>query len=277
MSGQSKSDYWGEPSVLDRSGSLIHYWAAGRKDAPVVVLTHGASMDHRMFDEQLAVLLDAGYRVLSWDIRGHGISKPIGTEFSVSLVVEDLIAIINQLDIDEVVLIGQSFGGYVSQEFLFRYPERVTALGVIGATDITKVPPKLENIALRLSPYLFRIWPNGHLRRTIAEQTAETEAAKRYAYNATSQLSKREFVTVWKAVATALHSEPGYIIKKPFLLTHGELDKTGTISRDAPSWAEKEPNCRYEVVPNAGHNANQDNPDFFNRVFLEFLQQNTDI
>jgi len=269
----SRYEYWGESAVLDRAGSLIHYWAVGPDEAPVVVLTHGASMDHRMFDDQLAALLDAGYRVLGWDVRGHGISKPIGTAFSVPVVVEDLVAILDRLGIDEVALVGQSFGGYVSQEFLFRHPARVSALAVVGATDITTVPSTLEYVALRLSPYLFRIWPAGHLRKTIAERTAETEAVKRYAYNATSQLSKREFVTVWKGVATALHAEPGYVIERPFLLTHGALDGTGTIVRDAPSWAEKGPNCRYEVVPEAGHNANQDNPAFFNRVLLEFLEQ----
>ncbi len=115
-------------------------------------------MDHRMFDDQLDPLPNAGYRVLTWDVRGHGLSKPIGTQFSVPGVVEDLVAILDQLEIDQVTLIGQSFGGYVSQELLFRHPERVTALGIIGATDITSVPPLLERLALKFSPYLFRIW-----------------------------------------------------------------------------------------------------------------------
>jgi 3-oxoadipate enol-lactonase len=160
MCTETRSISWGTPFTLGKSDSLIHYWIVGPKDAPVVVLTHGASMDHRMFDDQLEILLDAGYRVLSWDIRGHGISKPIGTEFSTSIVVDDLVAILDRHGINTCVPVGQSFGGYVSQELLFRHPERVTAIGVIGSTDITKIPPTLENIALKLSPYLFRIWPD---------------------------------------------------------------------------------------------------------------------
>nr|WP_049891539.1 alpha/beta hydrolase [Natronococcus amylolyticus] len=267
---------WGHPRTLDRDGSILHYWEVGPAEAPVVVLTHGASMDHRMFDAQLEPLLEAGYRVVSWDVRGHGLSKPLGREFSLEVVVEDLVAILERCSVDRCVPVGQSFGGYVSQELLFRYPERVTALGVIGATDITTLPPTLEHLALKLSPYLFRVWPNEHLRKTTADRTAETEVAKRYAYNATSQLSKSEFATVWKAVANTLHAEPGYVIDRPFLLTHGEFDRTGTIGRDAPSWAEKEPNCRYAVISNAGHNANQDNPDEFNEVLLEFLRRHAD-
>lgn len=267
---------WGKPRTLDRLGSIIHYWDVGPKEAPVVVLTHGASMNHRMFDDQLEPLLEEGYRVVSWDVRGHGISKPIGKEFSTQIVVDDLVAILDQCEIDTCALVGQSFGGYISQELLFQYPERVTALVVVGATDITAVPPTLENLALKLSPYLFRIWPNKHLRKMIADRTAEIASTKRYAYNATSQLSKSEFVTVWKAVANTLHAEPGYVINRPFLLTHGESDRTGTIRWDASSWAEKEPNCHYEVILNAGHNANQDNPDEFNDVLLKFLAQHVE-
>ncbi|WP_440764260.1 alpha/beta fold hydrolase [Natronorubrum sp. DTA7] len=272
MAHDEDERYWGRPAVLERGGSQIHYWVVGPEDGPLVVCTHGATMDHRLFDPQLEALVDAGYRVLAWDIRGHGISKPIGTDFTVPLVVDDLMAIIDRLGDEEVVLVGQSFGGYVSQELLFRYPERVTALGIIGSTDLLTVPPRLEYLALRLTPSLFRLWPAGHLRKVIAENTAETPAAKRYAYNATCQLSKREFLTVWKAVAVCHHAEPGYRIRKPFLLTHGEHDGTGTIARDAPAWAERETDCRYEVIPGAGHNANQDNPGAFNEILLEFLE-----
>lgn len=277
MYGRDKEIYRTESGVLDRSGSPIRYWVAGSEDAPLVVFTHGASMDHRMFDPQVEPVVSAGYRVLTWDVRGHGASKPIGEEFTVSTVAEDLLAIVDRLGVDTLTLIGQSFGGYVSQEVAFRSPKRVTAIGVVGATNLMERPRTLEYIALRLSPYLFWIWPDSHLRGLIADSTAETEPVKEYAHDATCQLSKREFITVWKAVATCHRSKPGYRIRKPFLLTHGEQDATGTIARDAPSWAESEPRCRYEAIPNAGHNANQDNPAFFNRLLIEFLSEHVPV
>ena len=271
MSEREEAVSWGEPLTLEKGESMLHYWTVGPEEAPVVVLSHGATMDHHLFDQQLEPLLQAGYRVVSWDIRGHGLSKPLGVHFTVPVVVDDLVAILDEIGVQNVVAVGQSFGGYVSQELLFRYPERVDALGIIGATDITSVPSRLEYLALKLSPYLFKIWPYQHLKKVISERTAETERAKQYAYRATSQLTKQEFTTIWKGVADALHSNPDYVIEKPFLLTHGDADRTGTIARDAPSWADREPNCRYEVIPNAGHNANDDNPEYFNEVLLEFL------
>jgi pimeloyl-ACP methyl ester carboxylesterase len=57
--------------VLEREGCTLHYWLAGPKDRPLVVLTHGATMDHRMFVAQVAALAPH-HRVLTWDVRGRG-------------------------------------------------------------------------------------------------------------------------------------------------------------------------------------------------------------
>lgn len=117
----------------------MHYWLSGPADGRVVVLTHGASMDHRMFDAQLHLLTDAGYRVLTWDIRGHGRSQPLGEiPIDVSDMVDDLLAILGELGIDGPICVGgQSLGGYVAQEMTYREPGRVAAMVIIGSTCIT--------------------------------------------------------------------------------------------------------------------------------------------
>ena len=56
------------------------------------------------------------------------------------------------------------------------------------------------------------------------------------------------------------------------LITHGDRDNTGNIKKDAPKWRARDPQSEYIVIPGAGHNANQDNPAFFNRVLLGFLE-----
>jgi pimeloyl-ACP methyl ester carboxylesterase len=59
----------------------------------------------------------------------------------------------------------------------------------------------------------------------------------------------------------------------PLLLLHGEYDRAGTIRRDMPQWARQEKTATYRVIPDAAHNANQDNPEFTNQAILAFLQQ----
>ena len=81
--------------ILDRHSCPIHYWLHEDASLPTVVLTHGAGCDHKMFDAQLPAL-DGKYRVLTWDVRGHGLSRPIGdASFTLDLVAEDLAAILD--------------------------------------------------------------------------------------------------------------------------------------------------------------------------------------
>ena len=236
-------------------------------------------MDHRMFDEQVPAVAER-YRVLTWDLRGHGRSRPLGDVGEGLLMrdfIEDLVALIYHLDYEKVSLVGQSLGGHISQDVVFFYPERVNALVTIGASCSTIEQPKLGRLALSLSPLMFKLWPEGNLREQIARNTAITSEAQAYAYEATRQLTKEDFMKVWNAVANLLHHEPGYRIEHPLLITHGDSDDVGNIKKISPKWAERDPKSRHVVVPAAGHNANQDNPDFFNRVLLEFLDEHASL
>jgi pimeloyl-ACP methyl ester carboxylesterase len=62
-------------------------------------------------------------------------------------------------------------------------------------------------------------------------------------------------------------------IATPFLLIHGAHDRAnrGAGAKQSAKWASRQPTCRYEVVPDAGHTAHLDNPEHFNRILLEFL------
>ena len=85
--------------------------------------------------------------------------------------------------------------------------------------------------------------------------------------------TKSEFIQIWLAVMDCLHHEPGYQINQPVLITHGSEDYLGfgLLPRQGRAWANRDPNSQYVVIPEAGHNAQQENPTFFNRVLLEFL------
>lgn len=233
-------------------------------------------MDHRMFDSQVAALLDT-YRVLVWDVRGHGRSQPLGTNFSIRAASEDLLALVDHEGCQQAVFVGQSMGGYIAQEVVFRQPERALALVTIGVTSITRTYPKWDSLLLALTPAIVMLWPYDHLKRYTARVTALSPEARAYAYDAMSQVRKTDVATIMNAVGRGLHPEPGYRIPVPALLTHGDQDNAGRIREYAQQWADEQPNARYVVIPNAGHNANQDNPDFFNQVLQDFLKQHAPV
>jgi pimeloyl-ACP methyl ester carboxylesterase len=67
-------------NVLERRGCPLHYWTGGDEGQPWAVFTHGLCADHRSWSYQVA-LSGQKYRVLSYDVRGHGLSRPMGDPF----------------------------------------------------------------------------------------------------------------------------------------------------------------------------------------------------
>lgn len=230
-------------------------------------------MDHRMFNAQVEALIP-NYRVLTWDARGHGKSRPLGAGFSLEICAQDMLAILDEIEVSQAVIGGQSLGGYIAQHIYLQAPQRVPAMIIIGSTPLTKGYSRLELWALKATMPLFRIWPYTHFTKTIARNTAQVPAVQDYALQAARQINRDDFLEIWQAVTLAIDEKglPGQTFDLPLLLVHGDKDKTGTIKRDMPLWAKQGNEVHYQVIPHAGHNANQDNPEFTNQVILEFLR-----
>ena len=184
-----------------------------------------------------------------------------------------MLSILEQEGYRETIQVGQSFGGFIAQEIAYRYPDRVRALALIGSSSLTMPLKRSERFALKLTPTLFKLWPEENLRKLVVKNTATSAEVQEYARDAMDALSKKEFLEIWRGITRSFREEEDYRIRKPLLLTHGENDRSGNIAKATPEWAAREPGCRYEVVPGAGHNANQDNPELFNRLLLDFLER----
>jgi pimeloyl-ACP methyl ester carboxylesterase len=77
-------------------------------------------------------LADRGYRALSYDLRGHGMSGP-GRSYAVDAHVEDLATVLAALGIFRTVLVGQGSGAVIAAQFALHHPERVDALVVVSS------------------------------------------------------------------------------------------------------------------------------------------------
>ncbi len=257
--------------TLERQGCKLHFWLSGVEGKPLIVFTHGATVDHHMFGDQLPAV-EADYRVLTWDMRGHGASRPMGEAFTAAGSVDDLIAILDFAGADKAIFAGQSTGGYVQQELVFRHPERVAALVMIDCICITFKLSGMDKFLLGLTPALLRMYPYRMLVKQSVEATSIKPAVREYLRRVMSAMSKNDFVTILTGAANSVHYEPDYHIDKPMLIVRGEHDKLGNIAKDAPVWAARD-KALLVIIPNAGHASNQDNPAFFNRVMVEFLKQ----
>jgi pimeloyl-ACP methyl ester carboxylesterase len=104
---------------------------------PAAILLHSSVCDRRMWDPQWQLLLDAGYRVVRCDFRGHG-ETPAPTEpFNAA---DDVLALLDHLELPTATVIGSSYGGRVAQELAARWPSRVDTLLLLCAASRALTP-----------------------------------------------------------------------------------------------------------------------------------------
>ena len=108
-----------------------------------VVLVHGFPLNHSIWNE-VATELKEHARVIMPDLRGHGRSPaPEGT-YSMRLLAEDLRQLLDDLELDRVVLVGHSMGGYACLAFARAYPERLAGFGLIASQAEADAPERRQ-------------------------------------------------------------------------------------------------------------------------------------
>jgi 3-oxoadipate enol-lactonase len=96
-------------------------------EGPPVVLLHGLSATRRNVVQGSRALVKRGYRLISYDARGHGQSQP-GPTYEYSDLVGDLEAVLDELDLERPALVGSSMGAATAMAFTLEHPDRVPAL-----------------------------------------------------------------------------------------------------------------------------------------------------
>ena len=96
-------------------------------DGAPVVLLHGLSATRRNVVQGSRALAKRGYRLISYDARGHGRSSP-APSYEYPELVKDLVAVLDHLDLERAALVGSSMGAATAMAFALAYPERVPAL-----------------------------------------------------------------------------------------------------------------------------------------------------
>jgi pimeloyl-ACP methyl ester carboxylesterase len=109
--------------------SNLSYYEVYGEGCPIIFI-HPPAMGHVVFKYQKK--LANKYRVILYDIRGHGKSTYEVRDMSISALADDVIQILNELKIEKAVICGYSSGGSIAQEVAITYPSRVKALILCG-------------------------------------------------------------------------------------------------------------------------------------------------
>lgn len=263
-----------EKKKIKSQHGTIYYWIDGNhsKDSRCIVFTHGMTADHTMFDKQVEYFRKE-YKIITWDVPLHGESRPY-EGFSYYNVAQELNGILKIERIDKVILVGQSMGGYVCQEFAIQYPEKVKAFIAVDTNPFGHYYySKWERYILTKVGNISSWFPYNVLIKSIAKGATKTEYGYKNLYNSISKLSKREIIFLMDMTYGGfLERDKTAEFDFPVLLTVGDSDNTGYVKRYNQMWS-KHMGYPLKIITNAAHNLNVDNYDEFNDTVLEFLSK----
>ena len=119
------------PKALLRSGIKLHYQRVGR--GPDLVMVHGLTGNLAVWHLKIIPLLMDRYRILTYDLRGHGYSDMPPTGYSAGDNAVDLLDLLDFLEIDRPSIVGHSFGADIALYFSLLHPDRVKEVVAIEA------------------------------------------------------------------------------------------------------------------------------------------------
>ena len=249
----------------------IYYQVHGPKNAPALIFTHGGGLNGRMFESQVSAFKDR-YRVLTWDIPGHGRSALLKGNLDVPKMAKHLVDLMDEVDIDQAVVIGQSLGVYINQHAAIAYPKRIKGVVSIGGLPIDQPMRRGELLIFRALLRISRLLPARMIFRRAAHEKAQTDAARAFFLDSMTAMGKEQFLWMLAGQLDACDLEVHNGPHQPLLITHGEYEMPKSLVSGNRAWHESVPGSRYFEIPGAGHNANMDNPKAFNHALADFLR-----
>lgn len=253
---------------------MVGYSDEGLYDAPVVILIHGFPFNRIMWDKQVEVL-KANYRVIAYDVRGHGNSDAGEEDFSIGLFAHDLVLLMDALKIEKAIICGLSMGGYIALNLIENYPERINALILCDTTCKADAPEGIEKRMKAIENIRgsgVEVYADGSLKNLFAHSSFTTR--KKEIARVRQMMVKTSAQTIIGTLfALSKRKETCDIlpeIKVPVLLLVGEEDSI-TPPAAAKFMHKKIKSSVWHMIQHAGHVSNLENPDMFNEHLMEFI------
>jgi 3-oxoadipate enol-lactonase len=257
-------------------GRNIAYALLGAENAPVVVLGHALGANSLIWGYQLP-LLAARFRVLVYDLPGHGESDPPVGQDSFDDFAHDLAALLDRTGISRATLVGLSIGGMVAQHFALLYPDRLQALVLCSTGCQTNEAGKkiFEDRIAQVNEGGIDTQVENSISRWFTPQFASAAPATiewvKWMYRKTSPAG---FINGCRAIQDLDTLDLLSNVAGPTLLIPGELDQgfPESVSRTMQSRIKS---AQLKVLTGAAHIGNVEFPHRFNEILFEFLAEVT--
>jgi len=244
------------------NGHNLNLEHSGPEDGPVVILLHHGLGSVKAWRGQVSPLVEAGFRVVSYDRWGYGGSDPRpGLDvpaFTTDL--NDLETLMDELNIEQAALVGHSDGGTIALQFASRQPQRVKHLVTVAAHIY--VEPEMEPGILDL--------------REAFETDERFQTGMKHVHGKKYESVFYNWFKGWHRQESLSWDMRPLLrrIECPVLVVQGELDEYASLQH-ARDISKSIPGAELWILPGAKHMLPQENPVEFNSIVLGYLNMNT--
>ncbi|WP_373518565.1 alpha/beta fold hydrolase [Pricia sp.] len=251
-----------------------------------VILIHGWPLSRKSWEQQVWKIVDEGFRCISYDRRGFGISSQPWGEYDYSALASDLSTLIDGLDLKDAIIVGFSMGGGEVVRYLTDYGSDKIAKAVLISSIIPLVKKKDDNPdgvpeealngikdALQKDRVGFLKEFGKGFYNYKDNKDKVSEAQLDYDFIIASHASPR--ATIQTALAwmdTDFRSELKNVTV-PTLIVHGDADETVPKVTSADQAAKGIADNTYEVIKGAPHGLNITHADELNEILISFLKK----
>jgi len=255
------------------NGIVTSFELDGPRDAPVVTLSHSLAASLEMWEPQLAALTQM-YRVLRYDTRGHGGSEVPPGPYTLEMLADDVVGLLEGLGIERTHFIGLSMGGMIGQALALRHPE--TLYSLVLADTSSRMPPESgpiwdERVATAEREGMAALVEGTIARwftRPFVERCPEIVDGVRLLIRSTAP---QGFSSCSQAIRCLDYAARLHEIRIPTLVIVGEEDM-GTPVAASELMHEAIAGSKLVVIPSAAHLSNIEQAEKFNEAVRSFLQ-----
>lgn len=264
----------------ERQGTLtgptgeIAWYETGPADGPVLVCCHGMGLDHRDLRDATGGVSES-WRVLFWDMPGHGASGPLPADCSIHTMADALSDILDARAVTSFVLLGFSFGGMVAQALMRRAIYDVRGFIAYGcfAPFSSDAPLGIDAAeSFVIMPILSESWPL--ICEGFAAACAKTAAGRKSVTPAIDRVGPLGLAAMSRALFGAFERDPSFVISVPMLIVRGGDDANGeSLVQSANALLAIAPFGCEAVIKDAGHCAHLDRPEPTKAAIADFIRR----
>jgi pimeloyl-ACP methyl ester carboxylesterase len=260
-------------NVLVPSGRIVSYTDSSM-GTKALVFIHGFPLTKEMWKAQVETLSEH-FRIITYDLAGFGNSTLTTDDLTIDLLADDLNELLKTLQVEHIIPIGLSMGGYVCLNFVQRYAERCHAIVLCDTqcTDDTAEAKQnrfdaiadieqhgLQNFVMNMLPKLVSAHTVAHQPELVLEIKNQMLKA-----NANSVCKTLKALAGRRNMCDTLPN-----INIPALIVCGEDDQITPIEKSAFMHSQIR-NSDIKYIPDAGHLSTMENAPVFNSMLMDFL------